>query len=1319
MLGYSLVITALSLSQTTGRIVPDTKWDLVADPWGLLGASTRLWDPGQGFGQIRFQAYGYLWPMGPFFGIGDLLALPGWVIQRLWWALLLNLAFFGILLVLRAMKVGVGWTQVVAAASFVLALRASTLLGANSVELWPTAIAPWVLLALIKGTEKGSVVKWAALAALAVTCAGGVNATAASAVLPMGVIWILTRAPGPRRWRLLGWWTLFTGLACLWWLAPLALFGSYSPPILGYMENSAITQSVTGLTNTLLGTSDWVPYLSGGSYPAGWAILTTPFVLADAAAVVALGILGICLKGPHRRFATWSLLVGMCLVGFGYAGAVSGLAADSRQNLLDGSLAALRNTHKFDGVLRLALAIGVAHALSIGVRGASAETLRRARATIAVATALVLCGLAFPWLTNKIASPGGFEASPTYWDETAQYLAQRPEDGTALVVPAAPFGDYTWGSTHDDVLQPLATSPWASRLVLPLAAPGNVVLLDRITALLESGRSSPELVDLLRDAGVGQLVIRNDLNRFLAGAPDPAYVHATVDATPGLVKVAGFGPEVGLPQVEKSPDGRVVTQDGISGVYPSVEIYRVLGVRAQATLTDLGTSVMGAAGQTRLPLTADLDPGQVRRIVVTDRMRRQETAFQGVRGNSSSTQYPGSAPTLLGSEMFHRYVPDQERWQTTLTWRGVQGVFASASQADADQSVPLDPGSSPSAAFDADRSTAWRSPETAVTDGQWLQVNFSAPRDVQVVRLSIDPSSAPVQAIRITAGDTDVEVTPPPAGESRSYRIQARDASSVRVTAVGGAGFGQWAIAEMGVDNLVPTRYLQLPTVPKDTLVDRIELQRAPERSACPDIDGTVACQLVLAQSGEDGDDLNRLVPLNTSGDYTINLTASMRRMASWVDGYLTFKGVSLKTNGGKSAEVADSMLAMADGDPGTTWRSGRDRPRIDLEFAQPREINSVQLDIGDAAAVSGPSRVRITRANGHSVEKLLDDGGRTTLPGWTTKSLSIQVLDVEDAFDHNGVTMATGVSDLLINSRPLISSSLTASCGSGPKVRVNGSVFQTRVNGTLSAAMRGRPLQVSVCGSATTRLVAGNNEVRTEPTLAYRIDSVTMQRVGSSISQEASTAIPVVTGADGAPVSLDVTSATRNRIVSLPQNVNAGWQATLNGNRLDQVQVSGWQQGWIVPAGQAGTIAFDYPPNQQFRVGLAAGALGVLAVIAVALWPVRNRRNYLPACEVGVSGWSDVLVVLGAGLWLGGWIGAAGCVVVAVAARRVPDYVTAQVAAVLFFAAAALRIWPQEQYPDWLGQGLALSAVAVIAGSLLASGPTFLRRRKGSSQKL
>src|SRR3954453_4109266 len=121
--GYAAVLTALAFIQGAGLMVADTKFDLLVAPARFLARSLQLWDPEAAYGQVPDQSYGYAWPMGPFFALGHLVDMPPWMIQRLWWALLLCVAFFGMLRLTARLAIGTDLTRLVAALAFVLAPR--------------------------------------------------------------------------------------------------------------------------------------------------------------------------------------------------------------------------------------------------------------------------------------------------------------------------------------------------------------------------------------------------------------------------------------------------------------------------------------------------------------------------------------------------------------------------------------------------------------------------------------------------------------------------------------------------------------------------------------------------------------------------------------------------------------------------------------------------------------------------------------------------------------------------------------------------------------------------------------------------------------------------------------------------------------------------------------------------------------------------------------------------------------------------------------------------------------------------------------------
>ena len=117
-----LVVWSVAWSVQQDTIVGDTKIDLYLDPWGFLARSLHVWDPQVTWGGLQNQAYGYLFPMGPFFGLGSEI-LPMWVVQRLWWMALLTAGFLAMMGLLRVFGIAGAGVRVIASLAYVLAPR--------------------------------------------------------------------------------------------------------------------------------------------------------------------------------------------------------------------------------------------------------------------------------------------------------------------------------------------------------------------------------------------------------------------------------------------------------------------------------------------------------------------------------------------------------------------------------------------------------------------------------------------------------------------------------------------------------------------------------------------------------------------------------------------------------------------------------------------------------------------------------------------------------------------------------------------------------------------------------------------------------------------------------------------------------------------------------------------------------------------------------------------------------------------------------------------------------------------------------------------
>ena len=84
-----------------GRLAADTKAYLYLDPGRLMEQATSMWQPEVAMGTVTHQNIGYLWPMGPYFWLADVVGMPDWLAQRLWLGTVLAAAGLGVSWLLR------------------------------------------------------------------------------------------------------------------------------------------------------------------------------------------------------------------------------------------------------------------------------------------------------------------------------------------------------------------------------------------------------------------------------------------------------------------------------------------------------------------------------------------------------------------------------------------------------------------------------------------------------------------------------------------------------------------------------------------------------------------------------------------------------------------------------------------------------------------------------------------------------------------------------------------------------------------------------------------------------------------------------------------------------------------------------------------------------------------------------------------------------------------------------------------------------------------------------------------------------------------
>ncbi len=1309
-----LALTGFAFNSGSGLLTPDTKLDLDVDPAAFLARSLHLWDA-QGFaGQTQDQAYGYLFPMGPFFLAGHAVGLPAWVVQRSWWSLLLCVAFLGVVRLARALGLGSSWSRLLAGVAYAASPHILSLLGTNSVEILPMCVAPWIVLPLVLGSRSGASARRAGLlCGLAVLCMGGVNAAADLAAVVPAALWLLTRRVSRDSIRLALWAVAGAVLATLWWVVPLLLLGRYSPPFLDYIENARITTSTTALAETLRGTSDWVSYLPTDGNPAGRLLLTQPVLVLESLLVVAFGLAGIALRRtPHRVWLVACLAFGLVAVTFGHGASIGSVAAAGERSMLDTLLAPLRNIHKFDVLIRLPLVLGLAHVVPRLRWGRTVLDRRVTSRVGAAVVAIAVIGTATPLLALRLNAPGSFTALPTYWRSTASWLHRHDGDrGRALLLPASRFGQYAWGSPLDEPLQALASSPWEVRNAIPMTSPGHIRMLDAVETALADGAGSPDLAAYLARTGIRYLVVRNDLDVTGVSATEPVLVAAALTASPGIQVVKNLGPPTGI------ANGQL--DQGLRGSFPSVQIYRVSAPGegdARVTTATTGSTVRLSGGPESLLSTPGVvaqgrpavlagQPGDSlgSTVVLTDGNRRQEVNYGGPVGQRSAT-LTATDDGRLRRRVMNYLAVDGVRHQSVVRFVGARDVTASSSASDATNATAPEPSAQPYAASDRDPRTAWQPAVGTAPVGQWLRVDLDGRPSLSSV--TVTQSAAATQRItelRVTTqrGSSDVAVpagngavaVPVPSGPTSFLRLE--------IAAVRGPLTGHVGVTAVDVPGVRIGRTLVLPRdTPRDRAVDTVALSAGPARTGCPLLGNEPYCAAGLARLGEDDAGLDRSFTTGRGAAYRLGV-AVVPTAGSALDALIARNARYALTATASSSAVDDPLAApqtAVDGDTGTGWiAASTDRdPSITLRWKQTRSVGSLKVVKDDSLAATRPDALRITDAKGQSVLAAVEPDGSVRFPALRTNRLTVHLLSgtgLRTSVDSSvgPGRLGLGLSEIRVPGVATTSRAATENvavhlrCGSGPSVVIDDAVVQTSVDTTVGALRDRVGIEAHPCGTSDVTLAAGGHRVTMASSALFTAASVTLQRRAATTSAGPAASVRSW-GSTARSVHLAARSSSALLVVN--ENVNAGWHATAGGHTLRAVAVDGWRQAYVVPAGAATTVHLTYGPQTEYAAGLIVGAVAVAVLLGLLLVPARRRR----ATDLGSYRPDVVTTALGAAaaVLVGGYAGLAVAVLVPVAGALVVRLVTGVVAGPRARAAVVPAL---------------AAAAAVLAGLRLAVG--------------
>jgi arabinofuranan 3-O-arabinosyltransferase len=1228
LIACCLSLAMLAFLTRPGNILADTKIDMALDPAGFLSRSLHLWDPIQ-FGELQNQSAGYFFPMGPFFVLGKLIALPAWVVQRLWLSAIFVAAFLGTVRLSARLGIGSPVSRMLASLGYALCPIALSSMGILSAQFLPAALLPWILLPLVRLMHHGAEMsRWDRLqaiarSALAVALCSGINAAAVAAVVLPAVIYLLAARKSWCRWRVLCWWAATVALATACWTIPLLILGKYGVSILPYSESAAVTTSVTSLSDAFRGTEYWITYLvvNGASWwPVGFQLSTgvVPTVLTGI--VAGLGLAGLASQRlAERRVLLWALLAGLLIVSAGYVSGLGSPLAASLDQLINGPLAPLRNLAKFDPMIRLPLALGLAQLLG-------SIHWPRMRAAACVAAAASLAVIAVPAYTGGIAAAGDFPNVPPYWTSATTWLNDHAGNQAVLAVPGARFGEYIWGRPMDDLLESMFAGDWAGTQLATVGSVGSTRLLDAIEQQLDGGQGSAALAQVLARMGVKYIIVRNDLIRSDLYGAWPARIHDALYSSPGIVKVAQFG---AFPVGNPVPDNAVTSFDT---PYPPVEIFQVRGAQPEASILPTAGTMRVYGGPESLLTLAEYGRLQGRPVllnsaspslpasqyVITDSLRKIVRNFGEIRVDYSQTLTAADPARTI--EAASDYL--QPSWRPYLSVARYHGIASVTASSSASSAAAL-PGQSatglmPFAAIDGNPRTMWESGGITGPLGQWLQVNFDHPVTASVIQVAFADSTTvgpPVTkvAVQTSAGSvvdvvrrmTGSQPLAMPRGAARWVRITIK---GVAASPYGLAGT-QAGIAEISVPGVTASRSIVAPAVavPAGATPTVVLSKTQPQPSGCMLTSLGWVCSPLLAQPTEEQYGFNQ--EFTAARSYQAGLTgwavltgpALVARYA-WPGGAQP-KVTASSTYTGDPQDMAGSAF---DGNLATSWIAGAadQHPVLTIRWHRQRVVS--HLSVIQPQSVDSPLKVLITGSGGQLRGGVIGASGQLSFRPMRTRELRIAFTPAQLPLQVSEVEIP-GVTPLPSGSG---SAQVHLGCGQGPALRVDGVLVPTRAAGTLTDLLQGRPMQFSACSQVSLRQ-GGNGvvEAAADPT-GFDVQSLVLSKpgpVGSAEQAGGSSAVATIRWS-AASRTLRVSASQRSYLV-VNQNFNVGWQARAAGRVLTPVQLDGWKQAWLLPAGTSGLVTLTYTPDSPYRAALFGGFALLGLVIMLALVPLRRRR--------------------------------------------------------------------------------------------------------------
>jgi arabinofuranan 3-O-arabinosyltransferase len=1114
-----------------GSVAADTKTYLYLDPGRLLERAPSMWDLNIGLGTVTHQNIGYLWPMGPWYWLFETLGAPDWVAQRLWLGTLMFAAGAGVLYLLRTLRWR-GAGMLAAAAIYMLSPYVLHYGARISVLLLPWAGLPWMIGLTQRAVRSGG---WRhpAIFALVTATVGGVNATALVLAglgpllwLPFSVL-VHREATGAQAFRAALRIGLLTVICSLWWVAGLAVQGSFGIDILRYTETVETVARTSLASEVLRGLGYWFFY--GGDLLGPWIepgrhyTQFLPLILIGFSIPAMAFFASVSLRWRYRAYFVFLIVVATTAAVGAYpytnpsplGSAFKELATTSTIGL------ALRSTPRAVPLVILSMAV----LIGAGLSALSARTNRRAVIGSVLVIAVAVAGLPPLWIGQMI---GGNlqrpEEIPTHWPEAASWLDERDHDTRVLVLPGSDFASYRWGNTVDPVLPGLMDRPMVARELIPYGSPPSADLLIALDRRIQEGVfESAALAPMARILGAGDVLLRSDLQWERYRTPRPRDLWDRMNPPPpGLEEPVAFGaPEPNEPPIERGRQSPLVDEVTLAippgtpnpppvAVFPVEDpqpMVRVEPGNRTLILAGDGEGVVEAAATGLLDdpgvvlYEADLatDPEARARaieagadLVLTDTNRRRQRRWSSVRENAGMTEVAGEeALRPVVDQRLPVFPEETDASKSVVEWNGVRRIQSTGYG----NHITYTPDDRAGLAFDGDLETAWTVGAFGGIVGHRLEVELEEEVTTDRVRLTQPLTGEPnrwITRVEVvldgrTVGDF------PLGDESRrrggqeivfgdqTFRTMALVISGDSAIETERQGASSVGFSEVEIDGVRAEEIVRLPTA----LLGDLGVESAQH-------DLTVLLARMRSDPRElyrtdEEPSLIRSLTLPTARQFELTGTArlSARADGSVID-ELTGRGTVMTAQSSRRlvGDVRYRASSAFDGDPETAWRTPVglwEGEWVELQAESPVTVDELALQVVTDGRHSVPTRLGIV-ADGERVGSVdvpdladLPEENATTsvaleVPELTASTIrlvieAVRVIEGTDSFSLVDQTLPVGIAEVGLPTQFTPAPQTFDTGCRDDLVTVDGRPVSIRVQGETDAAEQGRPLAVETCG--------------------------------------------------------------------------------------------------------------------------------------------------------------------------------------------------------------------------------------------------------------